>query len=77
MLCVGHIVGTLQRIGVLNGRIGIIIGKKQGFIFVSGQRRIPSLVQICIHACRSLGIAVTLWHFNRETGKYYSQEVEA
>lgn len=54
MLCVGHIVGTLQRIGVLNGRIGIIIGKKQGFIFVSGQRRIPSLVQICIRGIDKL-----------------------
>lgn len=30
-----------------------------------------------LNACRSLGITVTLWHFNRETGKYYSQEVEA
>lgn len=30
-----------------------------------------------LNACRSLGIAVTLWHFNRETGKYYSQEVGA
>lgn len=30
-----------------------------------------------LNACRSLGIAVTLWHFNRETGKYYSQDVEA
>ena len=54
MLCGGHIVGTLQRIGVLNGRIGIIIGKKQGFIFVSGQRRIPSLVQICIRGIDKL-----------------------
>ena len=30
-----------------------------------------------LNACRELGIAVTLWHFNRETGKYYSQEVVA
>ena len=30
-----------------------------------------------LNACRSLGITVTLWHFNRETGKYYSQDVEA
>lgn len=30
-----------------------------------------------LNACRELGIHVTLWHFNRETGKYYSQEVAA
>lgn len=30
-----------------------------------------------LNSCRSLGITVTLWHFNRETGKYYSQDVEA
>lgn len=30
-----------------------------------------------LNACRELGIHVTLWHFNRETGKYYSQEVVA
>ena len=30
-----------------------------------------------LNACRSLGITVSLWHFNRDTGKYYSQDVEA
>ena len=54
MLCGGHIVGTLQRIGVLNGRIGIIIGKKQGLIFIIGQRRIPPFVQICIRGIDKL-----------------------
>ena len=54
MLCGGHIVGTLQCIGVLNGRIGIIIGKKQGLIFCGGQRRIPPLIQICIRGIDKL-----------------------
>lgn len=29
-----------------------------------------------LNVARELGIKVTLWHFNRETGKYYSQEVK-
>lgn len=29
----------------------------------------------CLNACRSLGIAVTLYHFNRATGTYYPQSV--
>lgn len=28
-----------------------------------------------LNICREEGIKVTLWHFNRETGKYYPQEV--
>lgn len=29
-----------------------------------------------LNVVRELGIRVTLWHFNRETGEYYSQEVK-
>lgn len=29
-----------------------------------------------LNATRELNIKVTLWHFDRETGKYYSQEVK-
>lgn len=29
-----------------------------------------------LNVTRELGIKVTLWHFNRETGKYYCQEVK-
>ena len=29
-----------------------------------------------LNAARELGIKVTLWHFDRESGKYYSQEVK-
>ena len=30
----------------------------------------------CLNATRELGIEVILWHFDRESGKYYSQEVK-
>ena len=29
-----------------------------------------------LNATRELGIKVTLWHFDRESGKYYCQEVK-
>jgi len=29
-----------------------------------------------LNAARELGIEVTLWHFDRETGGYYKQEVK-
>lgn len=29
-----------------------------------------------INAARELGVTVTLWHFDRETGDYYKQEVK-
>lgn len=29
-----------------------------------------------LNATRELNIKVTLWHFDRENGKYYSQEVK-
>jgi len=28
-----------------------------------------------INACKELGISLTLWHFDRETGGYFKQEV--
>ena len=28
-----------------------------------------------LNVCRQEGVDVTLWHFNRETGEYYPQEV--
>jgi len=28
------------------------------------------------NAARELGVTVTLWHFDRETGDYYKQEVK-
>ena len=29
-----------------------------------------------LNVCRQEGVDVTLWHFNRETGEYYPQEVK-
>ena len=49
------------------------IGCKNLCLYVTGLT--VALVAV-LNACRELGIKVWLYHYNRETGTYYSQEVK-
>lgn len=52
-------------------RIAVLDVKKIN-LYVTGLT--VALVAV-LNAARELGIQVTLWHFNKETGNYYSQQV--
>lgn len=65
-------VDPLDLDGLQNAAVQAVAGVESVHLYVTGLT--VALVAV-INACKAEGVALTLYHFNRDTGDYYPQAV--